>query len=153
MTERSVKHATFSLERTYAASVARVFAAWADPQAKARWFSTPAGDHELDFRVGGREVNCGSHEGGPRLTFESRYQDIVPDERIVYTSTLSAGDVVSTVSITTVEFSPEGQGTRLLLTEHGTFLDGREEPSWREQGTSDWLAALGADLRRATAQK
>ena len=112
-----------------------------------------AGDHELDFRVGGREVNCGSHEGGPRLTFESRYQDIVPDERIVYTSTLSAGDVVSTVSITTVEFSPEGQGTRLLLTEHGTFLDGREEPSWREQGTSDWLAALGADLRRATAQK
>ncbi|MCW2879671.1 MAG: hypothetical protein JWQ95_3771, partial [Sphaerisporangium sp.] len=28
-----------------------------------------------------------------------------------------------------------------------TFLDGREDPSWRRQGTSDWLDALGADLR------
>ncbi len=37
MSERSV-HATFVLERTYEASPAQVFAAWATPAAKARWF-------------------------------------------------------------------------------------------------------------------
>jgi uncharacterized protein YndB with AHSA1/START domain len=34
--ERSVTHATFAVERTYDASPARVFAAWAEPERKAR---------------------------------------------------------------------------------------------------------------------
>jgi uncharacterized protein YndB with AHSA1/START domain len=145
MNARSVIHATFSVERTYGASRARVFAAWADPAAKARWFAGPDSDHQLDFRVGGREVNHGRVEDA-RLTFESVYQVIVPGERIVYTSTLSADDVVSTISLTTVELSPADGGTRLVLTEQGTFLDGLEDPKWREQGTHDWLDALGTEL-------
>ena len=52
-----------------------------------------------------------------------------------------------TVSLTTVELTPDGDSTRLVLTEHGAFLDGREQPAWREQGTSDWLDALSAELR------
>ncbi|MGD0065356.1 MAG: hypothetical protein ABSB76_18155, partial [Streptosporangiaceae bacterium] len=82
-------------------------------------------------------------------------------ERIVYSSTLAAGDDVVTVSLTTVEFTtvefttvefttvesgPHGDGTRLVLTEQATFLDGREDPSWRETGTGNWLDALGAEL-------
>ncbi len=51
-----------------------------------------------------------------------------------------------TVSITTVELEPADGGTRLVLTEQGAFLDGREEPAWREQGTSDQLDALGKEL-------
>jgi uncharacterized protein YndB with AHSA1/START domain len=142
----SIKHATFSLERTYPVAPARVFAAWSDPAAKARWYVGATGEHELDFRVGGQEVNRGRHGDGPLLTFESRYQDIVQDDRIVYTSTLSADSVLSTVSITTVEFVAEADGTRLVLAQQGTFLDGHEEPSWREQGTSDQLDALGVEL-------
>jgi uncharacterized protein YndB with AHSA1/START domain len=148
----TVTHATFTLERTYPAAPAKVFAAWADPATKARWFSTPTGQHELDFRIGGREVNRASHDGGggggdQMLTFESSYHDIVTDRRIVYTSTLHGGAELATVSLTTVEFVPAEGGTLLTLTEQGTFLDGREDPSWRRQGTSDWLDALGADLR------
>jgi uncharacterized protein YndB with AHSA1/START domain len=123
-----------------------VFSAWADPAAKARWFAGPDSGHELDFRVGGREVNYGRHEGA-LLTFESFYRDIVSGARIVYTSTLSADETLSTVSLTTVELSPTADGTRLVLTEQGTYLDGLEQPSWREQGTSDWLDALGAELK------
>ncbi len=147
MTARSVTHATFSLERTYDAPTARVFAAWADPGAKARWFAGPAAEHELDFRVSGREVCRGPGGDGPVLTFESHYQDIVPSERIVYASTLHTGQTLSTVSLTTVEFGPAGDGTRLLLTEHGAFLDGHEEPGWREQGTSQQLAALDTYIK------
>jgi uncharacterized protein YndB with AHSA1/START domain len=158
--DRYVTHATFSLERSYPVSAARVFAAWADPAAKARWFAPgPDSGHQLDFRAGGREVNHGGPESGPVLSFESFYRDIVPDERIVYSSTLSAGNDVVTVSVTTVELSPvdlstgqlsTGQlSTRLVLTEQGTFLDGREEPDWRERGTAAWLDALGAELSAA----
>jgi uncharacterized protein YndB with AHSA1/START domain len=158
--DRYVTHATFSLERSYPVSAARVFAAWADPAAKARWFAPgPDSGHQLDFRVGGREVNHGGPESGPVLSFESFYRDIVPDERIVYSSTLSAGNDVVTVSVTTVELTTvelttgqltTGQGgTRLVLTEQGTFLDGREEPDWRERGTAAWLDALGAELSAA----
>ncbi len=150
--DHSVTHATFSLERRYPVPIHQVFAAWADPEAKARWFAGgPGGGYQLDFRVGGREVNHGGPDGGPMMTFESFYRDIVPGQRIVYSSTLSAGDEVATVSLTTVEFStdelgPGGDGTRLVLTEQGTYLDGREDPSWREHGTGDWLDALGTEL-------
>jgi uncharacterized protein YndB with AHSA1/START domain len=149
MTDRTVMHATFTLERAYPAAPARVFAAWADPAAKARWFAAGA-EHELDFRVGGRERVHRPGRGAPALTFASVFQDIVPDQRIVYTATLSADDDLATVSLTTVSFSPAepgaGEGTRLVLTEQGTFLDGREQRGWREQGTGDWLAALAAEL-------
>jgi len=146
MTDRHVTHATFSIERFYRASPRRVFAAWADPAAKARWFAGPGSEHQLEFRVGGREVARG-RQGGAVLAFESVYRDVVPGERIVYSSVLSSDERVATVSITTVEFGAEGGGTRLVLTEQGTFLDGLEQPGWRERGTSDQLDALGAEVR------
>ena len=136
----AVKYATFTLDRRYAASPAQVFAAWADPAAKAGWFGGT--EHTLDFRVGGQEVNRGD-----RFTFTSDYRDIVADERIVYTSTLHEGADLATVTLTTVELEPDGDGTRLVLTEQGSYLDGREEPAWREQGTGDWLDKLGTHLR------
>ena len=86
-----------------------------------------------------------------RFSLERVY--IVPDERIVYASALHAGETLATVSLTTVEFTREGDGTQLTLTQQGTFLDGHEEPAWREQGTSDQLAALGAELLSTSGQE
>jgi hypothetical protein len=52
VSERSVTHDKFTIERTYDAPPERVFSAWSEPAAKARWFGR--GDaYELDFRVGG----------------------------------------------------------------------------------------------------
>lgn len=146
MSEHPVAHSTFSLERSYPSAPARVFAAWAEPAAKARWFAGPGSEHRLDFRIGGREVTRGTNSDGEVLTFESVYHDIVPAARILYSSTLSAGDKVATVSLTTVEISLAGPGTRLVLTEQGAYLGGLEEPRWREQGTGDQLDALGRHL-------
>jgi uncharacterized protein YndB with AHSA1/START domain len=152
MTEHSVLHSTFTLERRYPGSPARVFAAWADPATKARWFAGPDAEHELDFRVGGREiVHRPAREGHPDLRFETVYQDIVADERIVYASALHSDDRPATVSLTTVEFHAAGEGTQLVLTEQAAFLDGQEQPSWREQGTSAWLDALTGELQQAAA--
>lgn len=151
MPNHTVIHATFDLERTYPTEPARVFAAWSDPDVKARWFGAPDGEHALDFRVGGREVNRARLDSGAQLEFESFYRDIVPDHRIVYASTLTADGRVSTVSLTTIEIEPAPEGSRLTLVEQAAFLDGLEEPEWREQGTSQWLDALGSELLGAEA--
>lgn len=144
MTDHSVKHSTFTLERTYAASPAAVFAAWSDRDTKAKWFAAGDRRYSLDFRVGGSEAVHGGDETG--LVARSEYHDIVTGERIVYTTALFTGEVLSTVSLTTVRFARDGDGTRLLLTEQGTFLDDQEQPEWRERGTGDWLEALGRQV-------
>ena len=149
MTDHIVTHATLTLDRLYPVAPARVFAAWADPETKRRWFADGDADHHLDFRVGGREVNHARHNNTD-LTFESFYRDIVPNERIVYSSVLSQDGRPATVSLTTVEIRADGDGTHLVLTEQGAFLDSLEQPDWRQQGTDDWLDALGAELRADT---
>jgi uncharacterized protein YndB with AHSA1/START domain len=142
MSERSVTHATFNLERTYDASPARVFAAWANFDVKRRWFGPDDDEFEMDFRVGGREHAAGSGPNGDRYTFDATYQDIVPDARIVYTYDMHLNDARISVSVATVEMKPEGERTRLVYTEQGAFLDGLDEPRMREGGMGGLLEAL-----------
>jgi uncharacterized protein YndB with AHSA1/START domain len=152
MSKRSVTHATFAIERVYDAPPAQVFAAWATPEAKRRWFGGPEawkrGGYELDFRVGGRERASGGPEGGPVHTYNAIYQDIVPDERIIIAYDMHLDDKRISVSLLTIELEPARKGTRLVLTEQGAFLDGFDDPAGRERGTADLLDALGAELAR-----
>ena len=147
----SIQHATFVVERSYALSPARVFAAWADPELKAGWFCEPGGRCELDFRVGGQEINRDGTPGGPGYTYTAQYRDIVPDERIVYTYELHAGEALASVSLTSVAFdvAAEGPGTGLTLTEQIAALDGLDTPAARERGMGSLLGRLG-DLLAAT---
>lgn len=150
MTETTTPtHATFSVEHFYELPPERVYTAWSDPAAKAQWFASPGARHQLDFRVGGTETTQGAPSDGPTLTFTSTYQAIRPAELIVYSSRLSRGDTLATVSVTTVEFLAEEGGTRLILTECGVFLHELEIPTWREQGTRTWLGHLGSYLAGA----
>ena len=149
-TDRSVNHSTFVVERTFDASPQRVFAAWADPEAKARWFGNPdqgVAEYQLDFQVGGREYNRGEVEG-QEYTYEARYQDIVPDERIVYAYDMHVGERRISVSLGTVELEPEGDGTRLTYTEQGAYLDGLDTPEQRQSGTGGLFDALAHELAR-----
>jgi uncharacterized protein YndB with AHSA1/START domain len=150
MTMSTVAHDTFVIERTYHAPVAQVFEAWADPKIKARWFAGSAdalgAGYDLDFRVGGREVNRGGPPGGPVYTYESRFHDIVPEQRIVYTYEMYADEARISVSVATIEFRREDATTRLVLTEQGVFLDDRDTVVQREAGTRSFLDSLAASL-------
>ncbi|WP_053375938.1 SRPBCC family protein [Paenibacillus sp. FJAT-27812] len=143
MNERFVKHATFVVERTYAASPERVYNAWANQETKAKWFSKA---EIFDFQVGGREYSSGGPPEGPIFDFNVIYQEIVPEQRIVYTYTLDTGGKRVSVSITTVELIPVEAGTMLVLTEQGAFFDGLDTPEVREHGTNEMLKALGKAL-------
>jgi uncharacterized protein YndB with AHSA1/START domain len=147
--ERSVTHATLVIERFYDAAPAGVFSAWADPQRKARWFSAPSAEHELDFRIGGREVTRHARPGGAVSSFDARYRDIVADERIVYTYEMYADETLISVSVVTVELRPEGGGTRVVFTEQTAFLDAHDTPAAREGGAGSLLDALGEHLKSA----
>jgi uncharacterized protein YndB with AHSA1/START domain len=155
MRKRSTHPATFVIERYFAASPAQVFAAWAEPKARARWFVGPdeweKSDHKLDFRVGGRESVSGGPSGGPVHVFNAVYQDIAPNERIVYTYDMHLDKWRISVSLATVELKLAKSGTRMIFTEQAVFLDGIDTPAAREQDTRDLLDNLDADLRRQPA--
>src|SRR6266540_1971402 len=59
--------------------VGRVRTCHLEPAAKAHWFVGPdeweSSDHELDFRVGGREHVSGGPKDGPIYSYDALYQD------------------------------------------------------------------------------
>ena len=148
MTERSIAHGSFTVTRSYPAKPARVFKAWANPEFKRKWFGTPKADHPEDifeFKVGGREYNAGKM-GNDVFTFDVRYQDIIPDQRIVYTYDMTMNGQRISVSLATVEIEPEGAGTKMTVVEYGAFLDGLDNMRQREEGTNALMDALGNSL-------
>jgi uncharacterized protein YndB with AHSA1/START domain len=143
LSERSIEHGRFVVERVYEASPDRVFAAWSDPQAKARWFDDAGAEFEIDFRAGGWERRRGPLPDGREYAFQALYWDIVAGRRIVYAYEMLLDGVRISVSLATVEFQPEREGTRLAFTEQGAFLDGHEMPAQREHGMGSLLDSLG----------
>jgi len=150
MSARSAQHDTFTIERRYPAPPARVFAAFADPEKKARWFGCVPGwevaEQTLDFRVGGREVWRGGPPGGAEHRNDTVYHDIVPNERIVWSYAMQLGDRRISVSLSTVELRPDGSGTRIVFTEQGVFLDDYDGAAERVHGTGELLDSLGRAL-------
>jgi uncharacterized protein YndB with AHSA1/START domain len=153
LTDRKVSHDTFSIERRYPVPPSRVYAAFADPATKAKWFTGPEDwvevESTLDFRVGGAEVVRRGPEGGPVHGFVARFHDLVANQRIVYAYDLTFDDTLISVSVASIELEADGEGTRLRFTEQGAFLDGHEQPATREEGTHFLLDALGSYLDAA----
>jgi uncharacterized protein YndB with AHSA1/START domain len=161
VTARSVIHDTFTIERSYPAAPSRVFAAFASEEAKNTWGDTGdlepadgrAGITEFDFRAGGRE-RFGFKTAGTTYRYDARYYDIVPDQRIVYAYEMYADDARISVSVATIEFAKNGDGTALTWTEQGTYLDGidgLEASSLRLEGTTEMLDGLTRYLATQTA--
>ena len=151
MTERSVTHAIFTLERTYPHARQRVYDAFATPEGKAKWFHGAPGQWDVlqqsfDFREGGEERLEGRWNTGKVSDFQARYLDIVPGERIVYAYEMRIDGVKISASLATVQFKPAAEGTRLMVTEQGAFLDGYDDAGSRERGTAELLDRVGESL-------
>jgi uncharacterized protein YndB with AHSA1/START domain len=136
--------------------VSRVFTAFADAEVKKKWWDDDEiekdAGHVIDFRIGGRESMSGNlPDGSASFTFDAVYQDIVPDSRIVYSYDMTMNGQRISVSVATLEFYADGNGTRLILTEQGAYLDGLDTSAQREEGTQQLLNALGTYLEGNTA--
>ncbi|MEO6702469.1 MAG: SRPBCC family protein [Jatrophihabitantaceae bacterium] len=149
---RTIVHDRFTIERSYPIAPSRIFKAFADPAAKVRWFGDPdieaGAEHQIDFRVGGRESLRGQAPGGgPAFSYDALYHDIVDNQRIVYSYEIILDGKRLSVSVATLEFLAEGTATKLILTELGAYLDGLDTNAIREKGTHDVLDALGRYLQ------
>ncbi|HVW83226.1 MAG TPA: SRPBCC family protein [Bryobacteraceae bacterium] len=157
MEERSVTHSTFVIERSLPTTPARVFAAFADPSIKRRWYADDrhmgVEEFTMDFRVGGRDhagfrFKDGSPFPGMALANDTTYQDIVPDRRIVIAYTMTLGDKRFSASLATFEFLPTSSGTDLVFTEQGAFFEGADGPQMREEGWRKLIDKLAEELAR-----
>ena len=150
MTGRSTAHATFTIERDYPGTPAQIFAAWADPRIKRRWFAVGDGfidiTHTLDFRRGGREHWAGREPQGRMFTNETVYHDIVPNCRIVFSYTMDLDEARISASLTTVEMAASDTGTLLLLTEQCAFFEDADTVDQRRGGWTSVLGRLGEAL-------
>ncbi|MGG1943959.1 SRPBCC family protein [Trinickia sp. NRRL B-1857] len=146
-------HGTFTLNRVWAATPERVFAAWSDPQVKAQWFTGPADRWSLirrsmDFRVGGQEVLEGRFdESGVETLFDARFHVIEPARRLVYAYDLHHSGRFHSVTLSSLELEPSGQSTRVSYTEQIVFLDGSDGTEKRREGTALQFEMIEIALR------
>jgi uncharacterized protein YndB with AHSA1/START domain len=154
--DTKVLHDTFVIEKEYAATPEKVFAAFSDPVKKRRWFAEGEGfvveSYELDFQVGGLENSRFRFQGGqsPVEGMSCRNQTffhvIVPDRRIVFSYTMAFGDNPFSASLTTVEIYPSRKGSKLVFTEQGAYFENSDGPRIREQGWSKLLESLRKEI-------
>ncbi|MFM9970125.1 MAG: SRPBCC domain-containing protein [Burkholderiales bacterium] len=152
MPGQSVQHISFTIERTLYASPSQVFMAWSNPSVKRRWFVGPRGQwkeriREFDFRVGGRERLVGVFLDGKTSTYDARFLDIVPEERIIYTYDMYNETQKMSISLATMLFEAAGAGTRLKYREEALILSGADDTGRREKRTNVLFDQMEASLR------
>jgi uncharacterized protein YndB with AHSA1/START domain len=162
MAEPKVVHSTFVLERKFEQPLEAVFDAFSDPAKARRWHaadgSSDVVEFALDFREGGTErmvYRMGPQTPIPGATLENegRYQEIVPNERIVLASTMKLGGRRISVTQVTFELLPNGTGTELICTHQGAFLPGSDGPKMREAGWNTLLDRLESVVSTSVASK
>lgn len=150
-TTRSVQHDTIVIERSFDASPAQVFTAFADVEFRKRW-AVPRGDQleyeQSDFSVGGRDLfRCGS-PGNLCFHGDVRYEDIVPGQRIVYIENMSDEQVRLFAGLITAEFFPDNKKTNLRLTLQLASFDGCDMATGCREGYLAVLDNLAQELAR-----
>jgi uncharacterized protein YndB with AHSA1/START domain len=151
MTERSVRHAKFTIERPIPSRASACSRPSADPRSKAKWFVGPDDWEQVrpHARLSGRRQE--SVSGGPpaaRAHYNCTYQDIVPNERIVTTYEMHLDKTRISVSLATVEFKVAGAGTRLVLTGRAPSSTASTSPNCARKAPRGLLDQLGAAFEK-----
>ena len=126
-----------------------MFGYLSDPAKKRLWYADGS-SHEVDVfetglpRVGGAErssYSLGDQTPFPGLVManEGRFEDIVPNSRIVVTTSMTFGDRRISTALICFELFPDGPGTKVVLTHQACFYEGADGPQMRKGG---WVALL-----------
>ncbi|MBA3979657.1 MAG: polyketide cyclase [Alcanivorax sp.] len=113
---------TIRLHRVVQAPAERVYRAFLDPDAKAKWLP-PNGFtgrvHEMDARVGGRyRMSFTNFTTGNSHFFGGEYHELVPNQRIRFTDTFEDPNLPGTIEVT-VELREVSLGTEIRITQDG----------------------------------
>ncbi len=133
--------------RIFDAPRALVFEAWTKPEHIVHWFG-PNGFTlpvcEMDFRIGGSYRLCMRAPDGNEHYAHGVYREIVPSERIVWTSSFE--DVPGSEILTTVTFADhEGKDSgKSKLTVNQTYSFESDRTRGAPQGWTETLEHLAA---------
>ncbi|MEQ1944740.1 SRPBCC family protein [Mesorhizobium sp. VNQ89] len=139
----SPTHDSFTIERIYPNCREHVWSAWSTAAKKAKWFGGET--HSMDFRVGGRESAAFNDKMGEHVN-ETRYFEIVENERIVMAYSMAMNGRVHTVSLATVQFADRDGGTRLIFTEQMCVIPPSDGVEGRRHGWGELLGGLESFL-------
>lgn len=143
----AIKHGSFTVERRYAAPPSRVFAAFAQAEARRKWLIFADGWTIHEYRpaeptiAGAVEFSRFSPPGSDVvLTNATTWLHVDEGKMLIYAYHMTVQGAPLSSSLVTISFMPDGRGTRLELTEQGAYFDGDVEG--RKVGTSALLAEV-----------
>ena len=113
---------TVKLHRVFAAKPERVYKAFIDPDAMAKWLP-PNGFtgkvHEMDARVGGSyKMSFTNFSTGSSHSFGGEFVEMVPNEKLVYTDKFDDPNLPGEMR-TTVVIKQVSVGTEVNITQEG----------------------------------
>ena len=113
---------TVQFHRVLQAPPERVYRAFLDPDAKARWLPPngfTARVHHLDARVGGTyKMSFTNFTSGKSHSFGGEYIELVPNERIRWTDRFDDPNLPGEM-IVTITLKKVGMGTELTIVQEG----------------------------------
>jgi dihydrofolate reductase/uncharacterized protein YndB with AHSA1/START domain len=99
-----------------------VWRAWTEPDDYALWFDAVPGSVELDVRPGGKwRLELRSIDGEEPELLSGSYLEVVPQQKLVMSTTFSGGD-----SVMEMTFVPDGATTRIEIRQSCTTATERE---------------------------
>lgn len=116
------KTGTVRLHRVIRAPPERVYKAFLDPDALAKW-NPPHGFtakvHHLDAKVGGTyKMSFTNFRTGKSLSFGGRYLELTPHSRLRFTDVFDDPSLPGQM-VTTIELRPVLTGTEVTITQEG----------------------------------
>lgn len=130
------RFATLTFERSVAAPVSTLWAAWTAPAARAVW-AAPAPSVRVEFveadtRVGGREISLCKVDGRPDIRCECGWLELQPATRSVNYEVVSSQGATQSAALVTADFADLGERSRLAVTVQLSSLAADMEGGYRE---------------------
>ena len=113
---------TVNLHRVIAAKPEKVYRAFLDPDAMARWLPPngfTAKMHHIDAKVGGTfKASFTNFTSGATISFGGEYLELVPNERLRYTDVFDDPNLPGVMTVT-VNLKKVSVGTELTIEQAG----------------------------------
>jgi uncharacterized protein YndB with AHSA1/START domain len=150
MTDNDVSQDAVVIERSFDAPVELIWQMWTDPEHFKAWYGPDGATipvAKMDVRVGGARLvgmQVQSPGGPMQMWFTGEYRDVVENERLVYTESMSDedGNVLSpsdmgmpeghpTTTEVRVELEDVGGRTKMVMTHAGIPADSPGAAGWK----------------------
>jgi len=149
MSDNTISKDAIVIERTFDATIDLIWQMWTDPEHFKNWygptgFSVPIA--EMDVRLGGKRLICmSSPDGSMKMWTTGEYQEVVQNERLVYTdspsdengnqvspSAMGMPDGYPTTTEVTVQLEDLGGRTKMVMTHTGVPVDSGANAGWEQ---------------------